>query len=487
MTMSAPRHDLSLSEQLQQALQALPSLPVLAAEVDDASASPVAQTTSQRFARIAVAYSGGLDSAVLLHLAAAYAREHGVQLLAFHIHHGLSANADDWQQHCRQHCAALEVAFDTRNITLAHSDKSGVEEAARLGRYHALSQLCREHEVGLLLTAHHLDDQAETVLLQMLRGSGVAGMSGMDQANVAAALLGNDRLLLARPLLAAARAQLEQYASTHGVAFVEDESNQDTRYARNALRRHVMPALANFFPGFQERFMRAAGHAQAAQRLLVTLAQQDLATCLDGEYLSVPALRRLDFDRLDNLLRYWIALRGLRMPSAAWLLELRTQLLEAKEDAQLCVTHPDCHIRRYRERVFLTPRQPAFDQFAEPQEFLWQGQAALHFPRFAGTLFFDHATHGFDPAWLRTQAMSVRLRSGGERVRLAWNRPAKSLKYHFQSLDIPAWERTYLPLVFAAEQLLYAAGIGMDCQAQRRQDTDVPVDCIALRWQPDLK
>jgi len=478
--MSASRSSLSLTELLTQALHALSAPP--AADQGD--------TFARRFPRIAVAYSGGLDSSVLLHLAAAFARTQGVQLLAFHIHHGLSANADDWQQTCRQTCAALDVQFDTSNITLANRDQSGVEEAARLGRYHALGQLCRQHNVELLLTAHHLDDQAETVLLQMLRGSGVAGMSGMDQANGAAELLGNATLLLARPLLAASRQQLEDYASSGNVAYVEDESNQDTRYARNALRHHVMPALANFFPGFQERFARAAGHAQAAQRLLITLAAQDLAASLDGEYLSVPALRRLDMDRLDNLLRYWIALRGLRMPSAAWLLELRTQLLEAKEDAQLCVTHPDCHIRRYRERVFLTPRHPAFDQDAEPQPFVWQGQASIHFSQFSGTLFFEPATYGFDPAWLRVQSMSVCLRSGGERVKLALNRPGKSLKYHYQSLDIPAWERPYLPIVFAGKQLLYAAGIGMDCQAQATVDNGIiPIagTCIALRWQADLR
>jgi tRNA(Ile)-lysidine synthase len=467
--MSAPSNHDSLAAQLAQALHLL---------------VPPDATLAGRFPRIAVALSGGLDSTVLLHLAAAFARAHGVQLLAFHIHHGLSPNADDWQQHCRQLCVQLAVLFDTRNITLANRDKSGLEEAARLGRYHALGQLCQQHDVPLLLTGHHLDDQAETVLLQLLRGSGVAGMAGMDQSNAAADLLGNATLLLARPLLAAARGQLERYASAQSLSFVEDESNQDTRYARNALRQRVMPVLTEFFPGFQERFARAAGHAQAAQRLLISLAKQDLEACLAGEYLSVPALRQLDFDRLDNLLRYWIARHGLRMPSAAWLLELRTQLLEAKEDTQVCVTHPDCHIRRYRERVFLTPRQPAFDQDAEPQEFVWEGQASIHFPRFAGSLFFDRAAQGFDAVWLRTQALSVRLRSGGERVRLAPNRPAKSLKYHYQSLDIPAWERAYLPIIFAGEQLLYAAGIGMDCQAYSEDSVAIR---MALRWQPDLR
>lgn len=467
---------LTLPQELTQALQAL------AVEGNDAFAAA--------YPAIAIAYSGGLDSSVLLHLAAAFAREQGIRLFAFHIHHGLSANADAWQAHCRAQSEGNGAVFDTRNIALKDLDKSGVEEAARIGRYHALGELCRVHGVGLLLTAHHQDDQAETILLQLLRGSGVAGMSGMDQANVAAKLLGNDSLLLARPLLSVSRAALEDYAAVQALAFVDDESNQDTRFVRNALRHRVMPVLSEFFPGFQERFTRSAGHAQAAQRLLVTLANQDLATCLDGQYLSVPALRALDVDRVDNLLRHWFSLRNLRMPSSAWLLELRTQLLEAKADAQLCVTHPDCHIRRYRERVFLTPRRPAFDEHTAPQAFVWRGEAQLHFPQFAGTLFFDVAENGFEAGWLHAAALSLRLRSGGERVKLAWDRPTKSVKYHYQAMDIPAWERAYLPMVFADEQILYAAGIGMDCHAQR--DTTATVEGehdgrrIALRWQTDL-
>jgi len=472
--MSASGNSLPLQQQLAQALQSLWPLRQYPGAQDHTAQSDFAT----RFPRIAVAYSGGLDSSVLLQLAAAFAQQAGVQLFA-------------WQRHCQQISAGLDIHFETRMISLDQSDKGGIEEAARIARYHALGQMCGAHGVHLLLTAHHLDDQAETLLLQILRGSGVAGMSGMDSANGAAALLGNADLLLARPLLDVARSELEQYAAAQTLSFVEDESNSDMRYARNALRQRVMPLLAQFFPGFQQRFARATGHAQAAQRLLISLAAQDLTACLDGQCLSMPALRQLDQDRLDNLLRYWIGLRGLRMPSAAWLAELRAQLLEAKDDAQLCVTHPDCHIRRYRERVFLTPRQPAFDVEAEPLEFVWQGQSRIHFPRFAGSLYFDSGEQGFDPAWLSAQSLSLCLRSGGERLKLASNRPAKSLKYHYQWLDIPAWERPYLPIVFAGKQLLYAAGIGMDCHAQvvpqpaPQPALEAAATCVILRWQAD--
>jgi len=444
------------------------------------AALPVVVAADAVAVSMAVAYSGGLDSSVLLHLAHACAQRHGITLHAFHVHHGLSPNADAWLAHCRQECRALDIPFDVRHIDLNARDN--VEEAARIGRYAALGEMCRQHGATVLLTAHHQDDQAETVLLQLLRGSGVAGMSGMDQANTAPDLLGDPTLVIARPLLAASREELEACVVARQIAHIEDESNHDPRYARNALRLQVMPVLAQCFPGYQERFSRAARHAQSAQRLLITLAQQDLATCLQGEYLSLPALRQLDPDRIDNLLRYWFGTRHLRMPSAAWLLELRTQLLEAKEDAQLCVTHPACHIRRYRERVFLTPRRAPPDEDLGPQPFVWDGAASMHFPAFGGTLFVEPASTGVSSEWLRQQTLTIVPRSGGEKLRLAANRPAKSLKYHFQAGDVPAWERPYLPIVFVGEQLLYAAGIGMDCHA-----SDSGEGRVILRWQADLQ
>jgi tRNA(Ile)-lysidine synthase len=435
-------------------------------------------------ATLALAYSGGIDSSVLLDLAAAAAGSRGLRLHAFHIHHGLSPNADAWLAHCEQACAARGIAFAARRIALAPAG-NGVEEAARIQRYAALGDLCREHGAGWLLTAHHQDDQAETVLLQLLRGCGVAGLSGMDAANTAPSLLGSADLIMARPLLYAARADIERYAQTHAIAHVDDESNSDARYARNAVRLQVMPLLAQLFPGFQQRFARSARHAQSAQRLLVELGQQDLRQCLNGECLEIAEVKKLDADRIDNLLRCWFGERGLRMPSSAWLAELRAQLLEAKADAQPCVTHPDCHIRRHRDRIFLTPRnnRPAPAEI-EAQAFAWSGQANIAFADFGGVLHFDRAVAdeaGIDAAWLREQALYISLRSGGERLKLAPNRPTKSIKYHYQAMDIPSWERPYLPIVGAAPAtLLFAAGIGMDCAHQQPDG-----ERVRLRWQFD--
>ena len=446
--------------------------------------------TAAPLPKIAIACSGGLDSSVLLQLAHAYAREHGIALYAFHVHHGLSPNADSWLAHCASSAAALDVAFDHRRV-LVSKGKSGTEAAARKLRYAALGEMCRAHDIGLLLTAHHLDDQAETVLLQLLRGSGPAGLSGMDAANTAASLLGNDQLVMARPLLPVARTELEQYAAAHGVRWVDDESNSDPRYARNALRHQVMPVLAQAFPGFAQRFARSAAHAQSAQRLLTELATQDLAASLDGDAVDVTRLRPMSLDRIYNMLRHWFATRGLSMPSTAWLAEMVTQLLEARYDAQLLVTHPDCHVRRHRDRLYLTPKLADLDGMRDPDDegifvkegelFRWNGEACMHFPSYGGTLHFEPAGQGFDAAWLRTQQLQIDFRKGGERLKLAANRPTRSLKAHFQALDVPAWERTRLPIVTASGALLFAAGIGMDCG----HFASGPCGMIGLRWQPD--
>ncbi|MEW6373589.1 MAG: tRNA lysidine(34) synthetase TilS [Pseudomonadota bacterium] len=437
---------------------------------------------------IALACSGGLDSMVLLELASNWCREHGVKLFAFHVHHGLSPNADAWLAHVEAGAAALGVASDHRRVQVDRRG-AGTEAAARKLRYRALGEMCRQHGATLLLTAHHLDDQAETVLLQLLRGSGPAGLSGMDAANGAPELLGNPDLVMARPLLPLSRVELDAYARARRLAWVEDESNSDPRYARNALRHRVMPALAEAFPGFQQRFARSAAHAQSAQRLLDELAEQDLAASLVDDAVDVARLRAMSLDRAYNMLRHWFRLRGLAMPSTAWLVEMVAQLLEARHDAQLLVTHPACHIRRHRDRLYITPkladlagmRDPDDDGVIEKfgESFTWRGEGQLAFPAYGGVLHFEQAETGFDAAWLRAQPLVIDFRKGGERLKLAPNRPTRSLKVHYQAADVPAWERTRLPIVSVNGELLYAAGLGMDC----RHLGSAPAGLVALRWE----
>jgi len=424
---------------------------------------------------------------VLLHLAHEAAREAGLPLFAFHVHHGLSPSADAWHAHCAAAAAALGIVFDHREVTV-EKGKSGVEAAARKQRYAALGDMCRAHGVDLLLTAHHLDDQAETVLLQLLRGSGPAGLSGMDAANRAPTLLGDDSIVMARPLLTVARAELEAYAAAQQIAWVEDESNTDPRYARNALRHQVMPVLAQAFPGFQRRIARSGAHAASSQRLLDELAAQDLQVCLDGDALKLPRLRALSADRINNLLRFWFAQRGLGMPSTAWLEQMVAQLTSAREDAQPLVAHPDVDVRRYRDRLLLVPKLKDLAGLRDPddegiivkhaQAFRWNGEASIAFPDYGGVLHFDPAATGLDAVWLRAAPLEIDFRKGGERLKLAPNRPTRGLKQLFQAHAVPVWERSRLPIVSSGIDLLFAAGLGMDCRHVSEGEGR-----IQLRWE----
>lgn len=437
---------------------------------------------------LAVACSGGLDSMVLLRLAHDWCAQQGVELHAFHVHHGLSPNADGWLAHCERGASALGIGFDHRRVTI-RNDGSGVEAAARKLRYGALGQMCRAHGAELLLTAHHLDDQAETVLLQLLRGAGPAGLSGMDADNRAPGLLGGAAPVLARPLLSQSRAALQAYACGQALAWVEDESNQDARYSRNALRHQVMPALGAIFPGFQARLARGALHVASAQRLLDELGAADLAACQEGAAIDLAYLSRLSADRVDNFMRHLFSVRGLAMPSTAWLGEMVAQLFSAREDAQLKVTHPGCQIRRHRGKLYLTPHLPELAGMRDPddigvldkagQTFRWQGEAAIAFPDYGGVLHFERAEQGFDAAWLRAQTLTIDFRKGGERLKPAANRPSRSLKAHYQALGVPAWERERLPTVSREFDLLFAAGIGMDCKLWSAPGKEL----IGLRWE----
>lgn len=429
--------------------------------------------------KLAVAYSGGLDSSVLLHLARVFAMDNGLDIIALHVHHGLSEQADEWAMHCAEQASKLGVSFDMRRIKVDAGGGNGVEGAARAGRYAALGDMCRVRRASLLLTAHHQDDQAETVLLQLLRGAGVAGLSGMDDVNPAPDLLGNADLLMGRPMLALSRVALEEFAAARGIVHVDDASNSDPRFARNKLRHLVMPVLQAQFPGFVQRFARTARHARSARQLLIELAQQDFVICAVEDQIDIVKLRALSVARCDNLLRYWFGSRGMRMPSSAWLQEMRGQLFGAKADAQILVSREDCEIHRHRDRIVITPGHAMRDPDQEPVHFAWDGSQTMDFPGYGGNLKFTRAEQGVDASWLRMQTLTLQWRSGGWRLKLASNRPTRSLKYHYQAAQVPAWDRPRLPLVTVGTRLLYAAGIGMDCHYfGGRQDGG-----IVLEWE----
>jgi tRNA(Ile)-lysidine synthase len=426
---------------------------------------------------IAVAYSGGIDSAMLLHLACRHGREHGGQVIACHVHHGLSAHADAWLAHCEAEAARQGAAFLFRRVAVDAHDGRGVEEAAREARYQALAEMCAEAGAALLLTGHHQDDQAETVLLQLARGAGLPGLSGMAAFQARHPLLGAD-LAIGRPLLGMSRAQIEAAARERGLVHVEDESNAELRYRRNAVRHAIAPVMAKHFPGHAAAIARSAAHAQSAQALLRDLAEIDLAQCGAPDWdapLDAAQLAALPVRRADNLLRHWLQHRGVRLPSAARIEEIRAQMLDAAQDAQPEIEFGAMVLRRSRGWLELRPLRDTPPE--EDIPLAWHGEAEIAVPQWQGTLLFLRgAGPGIPAALLRRHGLLLRPRRGGERLKLSPLRPSRSLKLLYQEADIAAWRRQWAPLAYLDGRLVFVAHLGMDARQLEEGG-------IVLQWQ----
>jgi tRNA(Ile)-lysidine synthase len=393
---------------------------------------------------IHIAYSGGLDSTVLLHRLAQHSPR--LRLRAVHIHHGLQALADEWAEKCRRFAGSLGVAFELLRVQVDALDPAGPEGAARVARYEALRGLMQPGDV--LATAHHRDDQAETVLLRLLRGSGVQGLAAMRPLREFAP----GRLW--RPFLELPREQLYGYAQQHGLRWIEDPHNRDPRYGRSWLRSELMPLLQQRFPQAGESLARTARLAGEAAQLLDELAAQDLAQTGEGEGLNVPALRTLSLARRHNLLRWWLRQRGFEVPAAELLERIEREVLAAAEDAEPLLAWPGCELRRYRTRLYaMAPLPPppaaeAVQAWIAPQLALPPGCGRLVLPQ--------------PPP----QGLSVHFPRGGERFKPAGSAHHRTLKNLFQEAGVPPWVRLRTPLVELEGELVYVAGIGASARWQ---------------------
>lgn len=388
-----------------------------------------------------VAYSGGLDSTALLHALAHDARWRAQGLRAVHVHHGLQAAADDWVRHCQQQCAQWQIELSVVHVQVPRDSGEGMEGAARRVRYDALAAQLPAH--GVLVTAHHGDDQAETFLLRALRASGVDGLAAM------APLRGFAQGWHWRPLLEVGRDELLAYAKAHALRWIEDASNQNTDLDRNFLRQQVMPLLRQRWPQAAAAFARSAALAADSARLLaqgdaVALAS---AATLDAQALSVPALRALPRERRARVLRAWV--ETLRLPAlpANGLARIEAELLPAGADAEAEFHWHGAVIRRWRDLLHAEAATPAL-----PADFQrhWDSRQPLALPT-GDALWLQGAVPW--PTPIRLSA-----RNGGERLRLPGRAHMHALKKLLQGAGIPPWERRRLPLLWDADGELLAAG-----------------------------
>ena len=293
--------------------------------------------------RVCVAFSGGIDSTALLHQLARARTFESFSIQALHVHHGLSPNANAWARHCRSVCAALNVPLRVRRVGVSRTPRTSLEEEARRARYAAFEAV----RADVIALAHHADDQAETVLLQLLRGAGPKGLAGMAPLKPLSTK-GLGRILLWRPLLDCTRAELESYAQREELESIADESNADDRFKRNFIRRHVMPLLKQAFPAAALTLARAARHLAGASELIDALADADLAAAAEGRNLNVDPLKSLSDARLKNALRRWLDRSGLRQPSEARLGALIKAVRDSSNDTRLTWVHEDRIVRRHK-------------------------------------------------------------------------------------------------------------------------------------------
>ena len=398
---------------------------------------------------LCVGLSGGLDSVVLLDLIARHARDTGRPVSAVHVHHGLSPNADAWADFCRELCAQRNIALDVERVRVERVSRDGLEAAARAARYDVYAARNEDY----LVLAHHLEDQSETVLLQLLRGTGLKGAAAMPEVR----RLPGTGVSILRPLLGVSRAALHAHADASSLRWVEDDSNASLRHDRNYLRHEIAPRLDERLPRWREAAARFARNAAAADALLLALARIDGLPEAAGDEL--PAERDLPPERRANLLSAFLALNDVAMPDEARLAEMSRQLFDARADARVRIEHEGLLLLRFRDRIRLEAAGPA----PAAWEAAWHGETEVTLAAELGAVRFHadmgqgiQATRSAEPGWRFAP------RGGGERLRLDARRPSRTLKNLLRETDVPPWERERMPLLFHGARLVWAPGIGID-------------------------
>lgn len=427
------------------------------------SAPELAQQLSQLAQQYSItdwclAYSGGVDSQVLLHLLYQIQQQPELHnsfqfnLRAVYIDHQLQAESSAWAEHCAQQCAALDIPFQSIAVNARATNRESPEAAARAARYGAFKNIIQP---GMcLLTAQHQDDQAETVLIQLLRGAGAAGLSAMPSLS---AFAGGWH---SRPLLNISQQAIHAYAEQHQLKWVEDPSNQLSHYDRNFLRQQIMPELQQRWPALNKTLGRFARQQAENNALLEELALIDLDTLLQADgSIDLASLKLLTSARARNALRYWFKTRQAGMPSSALLEQLLQQIQADSHDNHLCISWGDNELRRFRDALYLCR---ALEH--NPQQIIaWNGQQPVEMPSLGKTLELVQAHTTAEITYvlkadLLDASLSIRFRQGGERIQPAGRQGHRDLKKLFQEAAVPEWQRDRIPLLYAGEQLVAVVG-----------------------------
>lgn len=420
-----------------------------------------AQIAPCKPAKLVLAYSGGLDSQVLLHLLSKVCTELNLPLQAVHIHHGLSPQADNWATFCRQQSQQRQIPFSLCHVHLLKDNN--IEQQARDARYQALAQFIDSADT-LLLTAHHADDQLETILLALKRGAGLSGLAGIPTLRTFAA----GQLL--RPLLAVSRAQLQHYAVAEQLSWVEDESNLNVDFDRNFLRQHITPLLQQRWPSITKTAARSAQHLQHALVLSDAYTDQALAACLENTRLDLPTLATYPELQQDLVLRRWLAKFGFN-PSTSWLNTLKHDVIAARDDAVPLLTLEQAQIRRYQQQLYvlmpsssITPGIYTTVKVGDNAS-LAQGLICWHLSKTALALPVASTVEDYDIAF---GLLSAPFKPVGK--------PSKPLKQWFKLWKVPPWQRPHIPLLMQQGRIQAVLGYGSACAEEQA--------AAWISWQP---
>ncbi|MFO7580010.1 MAG: tRNA lysidine(34) synthetase TilS [Nitrosomonas halophila] len=419
------------------------------------------RTQVQAGDHLVIALSGGVDSVVLLDLLAKISPPMGLKLSAAHVAHGISSHTGQWSAFCQTLCDRLGIPLTIHRLQIQKRPQESLEAVARQARYRVFEQI----QADYIALAQHQDDQVETLLLQLLRGAGVKGLSAMPRIRP---LKPGASTRLLRPLLDISRTAILHYARQQNLEWITDESNSNIRFDRNFLRHRILPLLEQRYPAYRKTITRASQHLGEAFHLLDELAQVDAQTVIRADKIQLAGLRGLSPARAKNLLRYLLAKRMVSLPSTAKLEEILRQLYGAQPDTQLRFMVDTLEIRCYRRQVEFLCTQSASSPITPVT---WRGEQWLHLsvPHNKLEFTYQNAT-GIDPGKLAQQTVTIRSRTGGERFQPDCRRPCRSLKKILQEAALPPWKRDMLPLLFCGEQLVWVAGIGVDCSFQAQPD-----------------
>ncbi len=399
--------------------------------------------------RYLVAYSGGVDSCVLLYALSQIKEKINQEIIAVHVNHSLSKNADKWEKHCLSVCNSLDINYKSINIDVSNREGKSSEAWARELRYKALEDLLQDDD--LLLTAHHQDDQAETILLQLLRGSGPEGLAGMPIIRPFGCGW------LARPFLSFTREQLVTYAEREQLKWIEDESNYNTMYDRNYIRKNIFPVIKERWPAAARTLSRAASHQADVIELLKDIAEADLNEVYDPdtEILEIDKFNKLSISRKKNVLRAWLRRLNLPIPNTDITENIITELIDASIDSEPCIRWDGAEIRRYRNQVYGMSPLPEHDN---KSVHVWKISKQLQLD--IGILEAKLSKgEGLKTNCVKNQQVEVRYRQGGERIHPAGRSHTCELKKYFQESGIPPWQRDRIPLIYIDGELAAVADI----------------------------